>query len=285
MATARQAKRRRARERLKSLFGRAEPIEGARVISRDGHVELQLPKATPAQRVSPEDLKLFPPGMIGVPTVDWMWTDFVSAYLRLKAPVGSYKSFERGGSTIAEKRNHITEQFLAERSLQWILHLDSDMTPPADTVQRLLGTGCDVVTAVCLKKRPPYSTCTGHYDPETGKVRELLEFGGTNPVREVEWAGTACLLVRRHVVEAITPSWFEALPAGGGSDMDFSEKIRAAGFKLHCLSNLHVGHIAATSVDLAHRIAWNQTELGRALLEEAHQKEAVGEKMMNWARV
>ena len=209
------------------------------------------------------DPRQFPPGMIAVPAIAWVWTDFLLAFSQLERPPDTIASFEAGGCTIAEKRNRLVKHFLEKKQLQWLLCLDSDMTPPWNTIPTLLAAGRDVITALCCKKGPPFHVCAGHYDDKTGKMVELLSYAGAQNVKEIDWTGTACLMIRREVFEAIPDPWFEAEASGIGSDMNFCRKVQGAGFQLHCDTTLWVGHITPMAVDLEYRAARESTKAAR----------------------
>ena len=216
-----------------------------------------------------------PPGVIAVPCVDWAWIEFLHAFLQMEKPTGTTHILSHGAATIAAKRISAVEGFLAApSSYQWILFLDSDMTPPPETIPRLLATGHDIVSAVCVKRKPPYHPCVGTYDAD-GTLRPLGDFGGPQPVQEVDWAGTACLLVRRRVLETLSPPWFEADASGEGSDIDFCAKARAGGFKIYCDTRMWVGHVGTVSIDLERAFAWHQSLDGRDSLKRSCGKPTV----------
>ena len=85
-----------------------------------------------------------------------MWTDAVQALMTLQYPAGTGVFLNKGSSTIAGKRNDIIGQLLQQPKLAWLLCLDSDMTPPADTIYRLLETKHDIVSALCVTRKPPF---------------------------------------------------------------------------------------------------------------------------------
>lgn len=186
-----------------------------------------------------------PPGVIGVPCVAWMWTEAVHALMALRYPPGSFLYMETDSSTIAAKRNELVRKLLEKPEFKWILFLDSDMTPPPDTIVKLLATHRDIVSALCVKRKPPYCPCVSleHPVPETVLspsgvgTTPLSQYGGPDPVKEVDLTGTGCLLVHRRVFESMEPPWFEASPEGDGEDYAFCRKARAAGFKIFCDTN------------------------------------------------
>ena len=199
----------------------------------------------------------FSPGAIGVPCVDWMWTDAVQALMTLRYPPGTCVALETGTSTIASKRNSLVRMLLQKPELKWMLFLDSDMTPPRDIVPKLLATHRDIVSALCVTRKPPYRPCVGFEDPAGLRTTPLTEYGGMDPVKEVHWTGAGCLLVRRGVFETIEPLWFEVMPDGQGEDSAFCRKARAAGFKIFCDTSQWVGHIGANAVTIEDTIKEN----------------------------
>ncbi len=211
------------------------------------------------------------PGCVCVPTVDWVWTAFAAACLQLWAPVGTRWHLGLDGSTIARKRNRMIENFLSpdNAALEWLFFLDSDMTPPPDTIEKLLQCGHDVVTAVCTRRRPPYMTCCGYRDG-AGGLTELRTYGGTrNPIVEIDWAGSAALLIRRTVLERVPPPWFVATDEGIAEDVYFSSQVRKAGIPIFCETTVHVGHLGVTPIDLAFRLSWDHIKRTRQIVEEA----------------
>ena len=207
----------------------------------------------------------FSPGAIGIPCVDWMWTDAVQALMTLRYPPGTCVALETGTSTIASKRNSLVRMLLEKPELEWMLFLDSDMTPPRDIVPKLLATHRDIVSALCVTRKPPYRPCVGFEEPvpvtalfPSGmRVTSLTQYGGRDPVKEVDWTGTGCVLVHRRVFEKMEPQWFEATPEGEASDYAFCRKARAAGFKIFCDTNQWVGHIGANAVTIEDTIKEN----------------------------
>ena len=198
------------------------------------------------------------PGAIGVPCVDWMWTDTVQALMTLRYPPGTCVALETGTSTIASKRNSLVRMLLEKPELQWMLFLDSDMTPPRDIIPKLLETHRDIVSALCVTRKPPYRPCVGFVDPDDGlRTTPLSEYGGPDPVKEVEWVGAGCVLIRRRVFESMEPLWFEATPEDQGEDSAFCLKARAAGFKIFCDTSQWVGHIGANAVTIEDTIKEN----------------------------
>src|SRR5437868_2011644 len=108
-----------------------------------------------------------PPYFLGVPAQSWLYREPAVALMNLFAcaPQGSaFLLNSRGPSSIAANRNMIVSTLLGAkadgRPFEFLLFVDSDMTPPADTAHRLwesaLETDADVVSGLYFDRRPPY---------------------------------------------------------------------------------------------------------------------------------
>ena len=181
----------------------------------------------------------FPPGLVAIPTVDWMYTEPVIAFMNLLAalPPRSGLEFTRGSSA-AQNRNRLTELFLANEDWKWILYCDGDQTPPPETVVRLLSHKVDIVSGLIVTRYPPYTplfAAGGEFVPEGG-------------LHEVAWLGGGCVLVSRRLVEAMPAPHWEHTEPGYGEDILFSQKAKALGFPLYVDCSLPVGHMAVRSL-------------------------------------
>lgn len=204
------------------------------------------------------DLRDFPPGMVAVPVVDWMWSLSVAALLDLShtLPPGSRVLLNHARATIAANRTFLARDFLRDASLQWILFLDSDMRPPRHAAAQLLSREKDMIGGFCFARKPPY-------DVEFmlgGATGDRVRLAG---VREVEWCGFGCMLIRRSVFEAVAEPWFEMLRPGVGEDEFFCRRARESGLHVYVDVDLEVGHVGAVAVDPAFVYAWRQTPAAR----------------------
>jgi GT2 family glycosyltransferase len=173
------------------------------------------------------------------------------ANLAVALPAGSRVSFYVKGPGIGPKRDaFVQHQLLPSSHLEWLLFVDSDQRVPADAVHRLLAYDVAIVGGLVMKTDGS-SSCVKSLDPA---AREFVQ-GGLQEVAEI---GTGCLLIRREVFAAIPgPPWFppntSGPGAGVGEDSNFCELARKAGFKIHCDTDLEVGHFInlAMTPDLA----------------------------------
>src|SRR4051812_25669606 len=69
------------------------------------------------------------PVLVGIPAVDWLWTESAEAIYNLQLPPGSRIVLCRDGASIAYKRNQLVALLLAKQQFSHLLFLDSDMRP------------------------------------------------------------------------------------------------------------------------------------------------------------
>lgn len=226
-----------------------------------------------------------PPGLIAVPAKDWMWTESAISlhHAANAAPEGSEIKFALGWSTIAKKRNKLARYALDE-GFEWVLCADADMELPEDAVARLLSVeGADLVTAACTGRRPvdavrvaaadvkrrgtpedDLGPCTSdpHLRLKTVPAYRMQRASGPF---EVDMAGTACLLIRRRVLEALEEPWFVAREDGTGSDYNFTLRATDAGFRLLMEPSVRPGHLGASPHQLSDARDAEQTVPGRPI--------------------
>jgi hypothetical protein len=127
----------------------------------------------------------------------------------------------------------------------WVLFLGDDHTFDPTLLVNLLEHEVDVVVPLCLKRTPPFDPVVYGGQNEDGLyyAAELPEHGLT----EIHAAGSAGMLVRRHVFEAIEDPWFES-HGGLNEDLTFCAKVREAGFRIWCDVDTRLGHLATHQV-------------------------------------
>jgi len=128
-----------------------------------------------------------------------------------------------------------------------ILWIDSDMTFPANGLQRLLAHDKDIVGAFYNKRTPPYNT-VGHL-----LVPADVSKGG---IHRADIMPHGFVLAKREVYERIQSPWYSESydpamatpedPDGTvGEDVSFSRKVLAGGIEMWCDADLtfEVGHV------------------------------------------
>ena len=204
------------------------------------------------------------PGVfVGIPCVDWMWTKAALAQRHLLLPPGSRVEFPEGATTLVHKRNFLAESFLEDERLSHILMLDSDMIPPRNTVRRLLAHNLPIVGALYFQRISPFCPCAGWF-PVPGQPRRFLtETGGREPLQQVDWIGTGCLLISRDVLLKVPKPWFEWIEPGVGEDTWFCKQATKAGIPIHVDTGLCVGHVGVMGIGLDFVTEWREMAAAR----------------------
>lgn len=147
------------------------------------------------------------------------------------------------GSDITEARN----ETCAEIEGDWIWFMDDDHAYAPDILARLLLRDVDVVGPLCFRRVQPFLP-TAAVD---GDYMDVTRYEG-NELVEVEHTGSSGMLVRRAVIEALEPPWFEMGHEEDGrpisEDVYFCRKARAAGFPIHVDMGARLGHMTAATV-------------------------------------
>ena len=165
------------------------------------------------------------------------------------------------GPRIASARNKLVESFLASQA-EWLLMVDTDMTMPADVLERFLSVAhpekAPMVGGLCYGRGMEglfptiyhwngsnFSRSEG-FDPDT-----LVSCDGT---------GAACLFVHRSVFEKVAEhfdppfTWFqEGLLLNGdqeiGEDMAFCMRVRSLDIPIFVHTGIPFGHVKEFEID------------------------------------
>lgn len=186
----------------------------------------------------------FSPGIIGIVSGELSrFTDFLSSTLLMAAmlPLGTGVRVTKGVD-VSGNCNQIVRG-LADHH-EWVWILGDDHTWSQGTLMRLLAHDVDVVVPHCLKRTPPWAPVAYSHQNDEGwyVAADLPEKGLT----EVHAAGSAGMLIKRHVLEAIGDPWFRPAPDAEGlnEDLYFCQRVREEGFKIYCDPSIPFGHIA-----------------------------------------
>lgn len=180
-------------------------------------------------------------GTIGVVSGETTrFADFSIALIHVQAPEGTSLKWSKGGD-IVRNCNRLVQYM--EGDWLWMVGDDHIFSP--DIVQRLLAHDADVVAPLCLKRSAPFDPVVYSHMNEDGKY-EYMDLPESGLV-EVFAAGTAGMLIKRRVFEAIGDPVFER-PGSQGEDLVFCAKVREAGFKIHCDTDTPLGHIGLMHV-------------------------------------
>ena len=195
-----------------------------------------------------------PPGTIGIYSDHIArFVDFSVSIRALEVPEGSVFSWSRGVYLA-----YNTNQFIRELDGDWLFLMDDDHRFEPDILMKLLDHKLDVVVALTSKKFPPYQPVlyeeqevvrgNGHLTMgSAGKVP--LDLDGLSGLVEVTACGKPGMLIRKHVLDAMSDPWCEYKDSEqGAEDFDLCNKIRAAGFKIFADLELPLAHMAAYAV-------------------------------------
>ena len=171
---------------------------------------------------------------------------FTVSLLHLLRPHGTEWRFQVGLNVAAS-----LNQGIRDMVGDWVWIMGDDHILPPDTLVRLLAHDVDVVVPVCVRRTPPFIPVIFH-EPLPGdpkwkfppwKWSQLPKEGG---LHRIYAAGSAGMLIRRHVLEKIGDPWFE----GGQQDSQqlnedsyFCTKLAHAGIMLHVDLDTWIGHV------------------------------------------
>lgn len=146
-------------------------------------------------------------------------------------------------------RNQLSGITLNE-DFEWLWFMDDDHVFSPNALQKLLAHDVPLVVPVCLKRFPPYTPVTYVERIEgVGPARYLPLYLPDSPEEgliEIVAGGSAGMLIKREVLEAVPPPWFELTPLS--EDLVFCEKAVEAGFSIYCDLSVRIGHVTTATV-------------------------------------
>jgi hypothetical protein len=185
-------------------------------------------------------------GTIGVTSGDLTrYADFCASLTILGKPEGTRLIWTKSVDVVTNC-NVICRNFIGD----WVWFIGDDHVFDPDLLIRLLEHEVDVIVPLCLKRSPPYDPVVYGRQNMQGEYvgADLPESGLT----EIYAAGSAGMLIRRNVLEAIPDPWFEQ-HGGLNEDLTFFAKVRDAGFRIWCDVECLLGHMAPHTVWPAYR--------------------------------
>jgi hypothetical protein len=190
-------------------------------------------------------------GLVGVIANDSArYTLFSACIDKLTLPEGWTKEWVIGGDWCGA-RNGLCERVL-ESDATHLWFMDDDHAFAPSLLTRLLAHDEALVTPICLTRTYPFQPV--QYVEKIADALYLpvpLGESEAEGLIEIQAGGCAGMLIRRDVIEAIEPPWFEYTDRS--EDIIFCEKAKAAGFKLHADLSCRLGHITTAVVEPAVR--------------------------------
>lgn len=197
------------------------------------------------------------PGCIIVPVADHLrYAQFFTSYAGMRIPRGSVLAMPRSAA-ITVSFNSALAQMPDE--MEWAFFLGDDHVMGPDLLMDLLDTDVDVVVPLVCKRSFPFNLVTfkgqgdDWIDEKSGRAYPSWEFYHpwdvpTEPFK-IAAAGSAGMLIRRHVLDALEAPYFENTDgASTNEDLNFCMKVREAGFDIWCNPRVTLGHILETVV-------------------------------------
>lgn len=172
-----------------------------------------------------------------------------------------------GADGIAGARNKAVEQFLEDKSSEWLFWIDTDMGFAPDTVDRLLQVADPVerpiVGGLAFAQKQHDSDGMGGWNTSlVPTIYDWVDLEGesgflsrrTYPVNKIvpcAGTGSACVLIHRTVLEAMRDkfgTWYDRVPnptAGGrlmGEDLSFCLRAGAMSYPIHVHTGVRTTH-------------------------------------------
>jgi hypothetical protein len=177
------------------------------------------------------------------------WTPAVESWIRAAIVGDRYLRDTSGGKIcgvgftqhlyVHSADNQLVRDFLADESATHMLHLESDMIIPDNTIELLLSVGKPVVSGLYFLRNGEGQPCL---------YRKVVSVKGGNPYMQSPvtlfprdrpfrldgCCGLGCVLIERRVFEQLEAPWFDLSDGrqGYGSDMFFYKKVRDAGLEV-----------------------------------------------------
>lgn len=185
-------------------------------------------------------------GLVGIIANDSArYSLFSACVTKLQIPPDSQLEWLIGGDWCGA-RNSLVRMVL-ESEAEWLWFMDDDHAFPPNLLLRLLQHDVPLVTPICLTRIYPFPPVS--YAEKIGENVYLpipLQDQPTDGLIEIQAGGCAGMLIRREVLEAVDPPWFEYTDRS--EDVIFCEKTKAAGFPIYADLGARLGHITTAVV-------------------------------------
>ena len=158
----------------------------------------------------------------------------------------------KAGHSIPAQRNQIVEALEPDHTALWFI--DDDHRFRRDVLRQLLSRGpaYDILGAFYCMRHPPFQPVA--FVPHEGRQMRGLAWaqlpppdqGGVVVLPPGSGIGTAGMLIRRRVLDALDPPWFSErflTTDGIGDDLYFCQQAAQAGFRVAIDLNARLGHI------------------------------------------
>jgi len=151
---------------------------------------------------------------------------------------------------IDNKETHLVWQ--KHDGFDYVLHTDADMAFSPESVQRLLDSDKDIISAAYRRRDYPGDMVAGFWDEQRGA--KFLPWDSSG-IQRVDFTGCGLQLVKRHVYEKLPYPWYEfkslvAKSKNGteygyevGEDIGFAMKAKQAGIEIYVDCDNKIQHL------------------------------------------
>jgi hypothetical protein len=201
-----------------------------------------------------------PPGLFGiVANESARYTTFTGHVLSLVMPNNSRYAIHTG-CYVVDSCNRLFDGLLEHED--WVMIMGDDHQFPPELILKLLTLmyrdDLDIIVPVCFKRDFPPTPVLYKYKEASEEIASVYAYDETSnralyPIDlndypnggliEVDGAGSAGMVVRKRVVDAMEPPWFRLGVGHWGEDLDFCRRAQDLGFKIHADLDMSLGHI------------------------------------------
>lgn len=195
---------------------------------------------------------------IAIPSMDYVAVQFCQS-LAILNKAGDCGIGFKVGSLISDSREGLAATAI-QNGADYVLWLDSDMTFPPDTLERMLKHMelYDIVSGIYFRRVPPYSPVLFKKldikeDGAGGYTAEYEDYTNypQDSIFECQGIGFGCACMKTEVLKAVMLEYGTCFSMMGknGEDVSFSQRVRNLGYRIMCDSSIkcgHVGHLTIT---------------------------------------
>lgn len=198
--------------------------------------------------------------LIGIPTLDFMHTEFVRSLtgllVRLKDDGVDFELDIESGTLVYLARERIAQKAI-NNGFDWVLWLDSDMVFSPSILDDLMFSGKEFVSGIYHARRKGYASVI--FKEYSGKVERFEEY--PTDTFKIAACGFGAVLTKTSVLKDVFTAYrtcFLPLPALG-EDLAFCDRAHGIGCEIWCEPSVVCGHIGHITIYPEDHEAWKKT--------------------------
>ena len=150
------------------------------------------------------------------------------------------------GKPICNNRNTIVQKFLATKSADYLMMIDSDIVPPPN-ILNIVDFKKDIITLLMFVQQKGMIIPLFLKRNKDG-VYDAGDYLNKSGLQEADATGTGCIVISRKVLETIKHPFENVYDADGvktlGNDLSFCQRAKKEGFGVWVHLDYICGHIA-----------------------------------------